>query len=78
MSTATLQELHSDPLSVLSRVEAGEHIIVTSANQPVIELRPIPRKLIKKRPIGLAQGEFVVPDDFNEPLPEEVLKRFYD
>lgn len=28
------------------------------------------------RPIGLARGQFTVPDDFNVPLPEEVLKSF--
>jgi hypothetical protein len=28
------------------------------------------------RPFGLAKGQFVVPDDFNEPLPEEVLRDF--
>ena len=28
------------------------------------------------RPFGLAQGQFVVPSDFNAPLPEEVLRAF--
>lgn len=28
------------------------------------------------RPIGLAKGEFVVPDDFDDPLPEEILADF--
>ncbi len=28
------------------------------------------------RPIGLAKGEFTVPDDFNAPLPEDVLRGF--
>jgi hypothetical protein len=28
------------------------------------------------RPFGLSKGEFVVPDDFDEPLPEEVLRDF--
>ena len=28
------------------------------------------------RPFGLAKGEFVVPQDFNAPLPEEVLRGF--
>lgn len=28
------------------------------------------------RPFGLAKGEFVVPDDFDDPLPEEVLRDF--
>jgi hypothetical protein len=28
------------------------------------------------RPFGLARGEFVVPADFNAPLPEDVLREF--
>lgn len=27
----------------------------------------------KQRPFGLCKGDFVVPDDFNEPLPDEIL-----
>ncbi len=29
------------------------------------------------RPIGLAKGEFVVPPEFFEPLPDEVLDSFF-
>ncbi len=32
--------------------------------------------LAQPRPFGLAKGEFVVPDDFNAPLPEEALRDF--
>ena len=28
---------------------------------------------IKQRPFGLCKGEFVVPDDFNKPLPDDIL-----
>ena len=28
------------------------------------------------RPIGLAKGQFTVPDDFNAPLPDDVLQAF--
>ena len=28
------------------------------------------------RPWGLAKGEFVVPDDFNDPLPDDLLDLF--
>lgn len=28
------------------------------------------------RPFGLCAGEFTVPDDFDDPLPEEILKEF--
>jgi hypothetical protein len=29
-----------------------------------------------RRPSGLAKGDFVVPDDFDDPLPEDILERF--
>lgn len=32
--------------------------------------------LSQPRPIGLAKGLFTVPDDFNAPLPEDVLRTF--
>ena len=35
-----------------------------------------PPPLSQPRPIGLAKGQFVVPDDFNAPLPETVLQAF--
>lgn len=34
------------------------------------------RQLHLPRPSGLAKGEFVVPDDFNAPLPDEILDLF--
>jgi hypothetical protein len=37
-------------------------------------LHPLP--LSQPRPIGLAKGQFTVPDDFNAPLPESVLQAF--
>ncbi len=35
-----------------------------------------PPALSQPRPIGLAKGQFTVPDDFNTPLPEDVLRTF--
>lgn len=36
------------------------------------------RQQNKPLPIGLAEGEFTVPNDFNDPLPDEILDLFYD
>lgn len=43
---------------------------------PVAEVRPIPPRRTEPRPIGLAKGEFVVPDDFDAPLPDDILDAF--
>ncbi|MEL6438098.1 MAG: DUF2281 domain-containing protein [Cyanobacteria bacterium J06621_8] len=34
------------------------------------------RQQNKPLPIGLAKGEFTVPDDFNDPLPDEIIDLF--
>jgi hypothetical protein len=36
----------------------------------------LPKSLTQLRPSGLAQGQFIVPDDFNAPLSEDVLQTF--
>ncbi|HEY7328364.1 MAG TPA: hypothetical protein VH592_12020 [Gemmataceae bacterium] len=30
----------------------------------------------KLRPVGLCRGQFTVPDDFDDPLPDEILEEF--
>ena len=35
-----------------------------------------PPPLSQPPPIGLAKGQFIVPSDFNAPLPEDVLQTF--
>ena len=74
MSTVSLQDLQQNPDALLDRVEAGEHLVVIRGGRPVAELRPVPAT--QPRPFGLCAGEFKVPDDFDAPLPEEILRGF--
>ena len=76
MSTISLQELQQDPDALLDRVEAGEHLVVVRGGRPVAELRPVPATQPGPRPFGLCAGAFTVPDDFDAPLPEEILRSF--
>jgi antitoxin (DNA-binding transcriptional repressor) of toxin-antitoxin stability system len=59
----------------LAELQPGETLIVCNRNLPVAEVRPIRRKISKPR-IGVATGEFVVPETFFEPLPDEILNEF--
>ncbi len=45
-------------------------------NSPFAEIKPPTPNEKSLRPFGLCAGEFVVPDDFDDPLPEDVLKDF--
>lgn len=76
MSTVSPQELQQDPDALLDRVEAGEHLVVVRGGRPVAELRPVHASLPGPRPFGLCAGAFTVPDDFDAPLPEEVVRGF--
>ena len=61
---------------LLERVAMGEEIVIAKAGTPVAKLVPLSTRP-KKRMLGSAKGEFVVPDDFNDPLPKEVEDLFY-
>ena len=71
----SVEEIKRDPESVLHRVLEGETLVITQSDRPVAEIRPIEASR-RPRPFGLAAGTFVVPDDFDDPLPEEILKAF--
>lgn len=54
---------------LLERVALGEEVIIAKAGTPVAKLVPVQSK--KRRfQFGSAKGEFVVPDNFNDPDPE--------
>ena len=76
MSTVSLQDLERDPAGLLARVEAGESLVVVRGGRAVAELRPVSPPAPAPRPFGLAAGAFVVPDDFDAPLPDDLLDRF--
>lgn len=76
MTTITLDEIQRNFLGCLKRVEAGETLVIVQADKPLAELKPVASNGTQPRPSGLCAGEFRTPDDFNDPLPEDVLKQF--
>lgn len=59
---------------LLRRVAAGEEITITRGGEPVARLVPVrPRR---SRTLGQDRGVYEVPDDFDLPLPEEILRAF--
>jgi hypothetical protein len=68
--------------SVRQFVESMEHQQASAnqeyplTNEDIDRIIESYRQQNKPLPIGLAKGEFTVPDDFNEPLPDEILDLF--
>jgi antitoxin (DNA-binding transcriptional repressor) of toxin-antitoxin stability system len=76
MIRVNIDEIERDLAAYLKRVEAGETLVIVRAGQPVVEMKPITPDVGELRPFGLCAGEFVVPDDFDAPLPEDLLSAF--
>lgn len=60
---------------LLRRVAAGEEITIANRGVPVARLVPIHTKK-SHRKLGMFEGKFIVPDDFDAPLPDEILDTF--
>lgn len=68
MKTVNVHEAKTHLSKLLQRVAKGEEIVIAKAGKPVARLIPESRK--RKRVLGTMRGKFVVPDDFDAPLPE--------
>ncbi len=60
----------------LAHLKPGDTIQICKHNKPIAELRALPTTPRKPRPIGLAEGEFKVPDSFFDPLPDDIIAAF--
>ncbi len=60
---------------LIELTQAGEEFIIAKAGKPVARLIPIGQEQ-RKRQFGLLDGAIQVPDDFNAPLPDDVLATF--
>lgn len=60
----------------LPKLAKGETIILCKRNIPIAEIKPLPQPLKKKRPIGLAKGQFEILPSFFDPLPDDLLDAF--
>ncbi|HKW77411.1 MAG TPA: type II toxin-antitoxin system Phd/YefM family antitoxin [Terriglobales bacterium] len=60
---------------LLQRVALGEEIIIAKAGVPVARLVPVhPAK--DERQLGLYRGQIWMADDFDAPLPDDLLAAF--
>lgn len=69
MTTYTVQAAKTQLSSILRDVEDGHEVVIARAQRPVARLVPVGEA--PRRQFG--QMNFVVPDDFDAPLPESEL-----
>ena len=59
----------------LNEMSENDRIVLCRRNLPVAEIRLLPVRR-HQRQLGVAKGEFTVPQSFFEPLPDDLLDAF--
>jgi prevent-host-death family protein len=60
---------------LLDQALSGEEVIIMRSGRPLVKLTPVP-SAPRPRMVGSGKGDFVVPDDFDAPLPADFLDAF--
>lgn len=73
-------EAAQDLYAIVEQARGGEEIALVESGRVLARIVPVDEKPVVKSPrrLGLAAGQFTLPDDFDSPLPDDVLALFYD
>ena len=71
----TIHEAKKELSKLLKRVALGEEITISKAGVPIARLVPPPPPQ-GKRQLGLYKGQIWIADDFDAPLPPDILAGF--
>lgn len=75
MEIVNLHQAKTHLSRLVEEAAGGNEIVIAKAGKPVARLVPLERVARPKR-LGLLKGKISIPEDFNAPLPEEVLALF--
>ena len=70
-----LYEAKTQLSSLVERAAAGEEIVIMKSGHPMARLVPMESPRERRIP-GQGAGQWVIPDDFDAPLPPDVLESF--
>ena len=63
--------------ALVDRAARGEEIVITKHGKPLAKLGPVEqRNVVPKRKPGDWKGKVLIADDFNDPLPDDLLYAF--
>ena len=73
--TITLEEAAATILDLLEQVDRGKEITILKEGRAIARLVPVSQSL-PPRVLGTAAGLITVSEDFDDPLPDEILLAF--
>jgi prevent-host-death family protein len=75
MKTVNIHDAKTHLSALVEEAASGEEIIIAKAGKPVARLMPLGKKDFRKT-LGMWKGKVWVSDDFDAPLPPEILRGF--
>jgi prevent-host-death family protein len=70
-----LYEAKTQLSNLVERAAAGEEIIIAKAGKPMARLMPLAQPRPPRKPGG-GKGKIWIAEDFDDPLPEEIMAGF--
>ena len=75
MQTVNIHAAKTNLSRLLEAVANGEEVTIAKAGTPIARLVPV-QTLAPRRQLGTLAGTFTIPDDFDDPLPDDILDAF--
>ena len=75
MATVNLHAAKTHLSRLVDKAMAGEDVIIAKAGKPMVRLVPIETKS-RRTGFGTLKGKIRISDNFDAPLPDEVLRGF--
>jgi prevent-host-death family protein len=75
MNKVNTHEAKTSLSRLLRRVAAGEEITISNRGVPVARLVPIPKHEATRK-LGVFRDQMTIPDEFDAPLPDDILDAF--
>ncbi len=76
MHSVNIHEAKTHLSRLIERAEQGEEIVIARAGRPVAKLVPFGDINLRPREPGSMAGLIVMHDDFDDPLPDDLLDAF--
>lgn len=76
MQTINIHEAKTQLSRLVDQAAAGEEIVIAKAGKPLVRLVPYTPTGKTPRRLGRFNGTLKIPDDFDAPLADDVLRAF--
>ena len=77
--TVNIEEAQARLSQLVEDLAPGEELVLQKGGKAIAKVVRLAAEAgTRKRLLGSAAGQFVVPDDFDDPLPKEIEDSFYE